>query len=367
MMSLAQIIINPDITQSPTLPSDVYRSESYYQQAIEKVFRSSWQLVLDADELKSPEQVQPVTILEGCVNEPILFTRDKNDKINCLSNVCTHRGNLVSPHPCFAKNLLCRYHGRRFHLDGKLLSMPEFEGVQNYPSENDNLARIPFSQWRKFLFAAAAPTPAFDFEQWIKPIEQRVGWLPIEEFIFEPELSRDYLVKANWALYCDNYLEGFHIPFVHPALNQVLDYGAYRTELFEYVNLQVGITQNPKEAFDLPPNSPDYGQLIAGYYFWLFPNLMLNFYPWGISINIVKPLAHNLTKIRYWTYRWLDAGVKRDESYSIDRVEREDEAVVEMVQRGIQSRFYQSGRYSVKREACVHHFHLLYANFLNQS
>ena len=91
-------------------------------------------------------------------------------------------------------------------------------------------------------------------------MDARVGWLPLHEAVFDPSRSRDYLVKANWALYCDNYLEGFHIPYVHAALAGALDYGEYRTELFPWSNLQVGVASGGEDVFDLPPSSPDDGQ-----------------------------------------------------------------------------------------------------------
>ncbi len=111
----------------------------------------------------------------------------------------------------------------------------------------------------------------------------------ITESRFEPSLSRDYLVNAHWALYCENYLEGFHIPYVHNSLNSVLDYSGYKTELFRYSNLQTGISKSGEDCFELPDSSPDFGQNISAYYFWIFPNLMFNFYPRGLSVNIVRP------------------------------------------------------------------------------
>ena len=196
--------------------------------------------------------------------------------------------------------------------------------------------------------------------------------MPIERAVLDPTRSRDYLVRANWALYCDNYLEGFHIPYVHHGLAGALDYANYRSEVFDWCNLQVGIAASGEEAFDLPPESPDYaasrpengGQRIAGYYFWLFPNLMLNFYPWGVSVNIVKPLAVDRTKVTFLAYVWDDSRLDRGAGASLDRVEREDEQIVETVQRGVRSRIYERGRYSPSREACVHHFHRLLARTL---
>ena len=94
--------------------------------------------------------------------------------------------------------------------------------------------------------------------------------------------SRDYVINANWALYVENYLEGFHIPFVHAGLNQVVDYGSYASELHRYSNLQLAEAREGEIAFNLPVGSHDHGRRIAAYYWWVFPNLMFNFYPWGL-------------------------------------------------------------------------------------
>jgi choline monooxygenase len=176
-------------------------------------------------------------------------------------------------------------------------------------------------------------------------------------------------VQANWALYCDNYLEGFHIPFVHASLNEAIDYGAYTTELFRWSSLQLGIAKGDEEAFDLPSGSPDAGKRVAAYYFWLFPNTMLNFYPWGCSVNVVQPLAVDRTRVSFITYVWKPERLERGAGAigGLDRVEREDEAVVESVQRGVRSRLYTRGRYSPTREQGVHHFHRLLVEALGAS
>ncbi|MBN8133980.1 hypothetical protein J0J29_23280, partial [Vibrio vulnificus] len=96
----------------------------------------------------------------------------------------------------------------------------------------------------------------------MEPIEVRLGWLPLQQFYFEPARARDYLVRANWALYCDNYLEGFHIPFIHASLNAAIDYGSYTTEIYDWCNLQLGVAASGETAFELPQDSPDYGQRI---------------------------------------------------------------------------------------------------------
>ncbi|MFB6307215.1 MAG: SRPBCC family protein, partial [Flavobacteriales bacterium] len=242
----------------------------------------------------------PFKFLEGFIDEPLLLTRNENDKLQCLSNVCTHRGNILVDTPCQDKKIRCDYHGRQFDLNGNYKKMPETEGMKNFPSKDDDLPALPLETFGKFLFTSI--DPAFDFEELVKPMKERVGWMPFEEFIFKPEYSTDYLVNANWALYCDNYLEGFHIPFVHPDLAKEVDYSEYTTEVFKYSNLQMGIAKGGEHTFDLPDDSPDKGKDVAAYYFWLFPNLTFNFYPWGLSMNIIKPLKKDLTKVSFRSY-----------------------------------------------------------------
>jgi choline monooxygenase len=172
------------------------------------------------------------------------------------------------------------------------------------------------------------------------------------------------MVRANWALYVENYLEGFHIPYVHAGLAEAIDYGEYRTELFEWSNLQLGVARGGEDAFALPSGSPDAGKRIAAYYFWLFPNTMLNVYPWGVSVNVVRPLGVDRTRVSFLSYVWAPERLDRGAGAGLDRVEREDEVIVEAVQQGLRSRLYRSGRFSPAREQGVHHFQRLLAGAL---
>jgi phenylpropionate dioxygenase-like ring-hydroxylating dioxygenase large terminal subunit len=358
-----RLTIHDDIHTASTLPGWVYTDPEAYERIKERVFARSWQFAGDVDRVKVPGQVSPFTLLESLLDEPLLLTRDKSDAIHCLSNVCTHRANLVSENEGVEPFLRCRYHGRRFGLDGKFLSMPEFEQTANFPSPSDDLRPVTLGAWAKFLFVSLDPPCSFD--EWIGDLRSRVGWLPLSESLFDPARSREYLVRANWALYCDNYLEGFHIPFVHAGLASALDYGSYRTELFRWGNLQIGIANEGEDCFALPPDSADRGQRVAAYYYWLYPNTMFNFYPWGVSINVVRPLAVDRTKVSFLSYVTDPSRLEIGAGATLDRVEREDESIVEAAQRGAASRFYDRGRYSPTKELGVHHFHRLLARSLN--
>lgn len=350
-------MVDPDIRRASTFPATYYRDRDAFERSKDGLFARSWQFVGDIDPLKAPGQIQPFTLLEGFLDEPLMLTRDHSDQVHCLSNVCTHRGTVLVGGCANEKVIQCRYHGRRFALDGRFLSMPEFDQAVDFPSERDHLPKVPFGLWDKFAFASLQP--AHPLEEVLAEMKARVGWLPLHAFYFDPNRSRDYLVHAHWALYCENYLEGFHLPYVHADLTAALDYGNYRTELFAHSNLQVGIGKKGTRCFDLPASSPDYGQDIAAYYFWIFPNLMFNFYPWGLSVNVVRPTAQDRCKVSFLTYVYDDRLLDKGAGAMLDKVEREDESVVEAVQRGISSRLYERGRYSPKREQGVHHFHRL--------
>lgn len=358
-----QLYIHPEISKASTIHTDFYTEKKYFEAAKEAIFAASWQFIGDLDRLEQ-NNIFPLTLLENYINEPLILVKNNEGAIKCLSNVCTHRGNLLAYSPCKSSQLRCKYHGRVFDLEGKFKFMPEFQEVENFPCEDDNLKELPLFQIGNLLFTTLnfdTPTaPFFD------AMLNRVGWMPLDKMVFRQDLSETYNVKANWALYCENYLEGFHIPFVHSGLNAVIDYTNYTTEIFEYANLQLGIGKKSETCFDLPNDSPDYGKNVEAYYFWVFPNMMFNFYPWGLSFNLVEPIDVSNTKVSFLVYVWDESKLEKGAGSGLNQVEMEDEEVVENVQKGVRSRFYQKGRFSPTREQGPHHFHSLIHDFITK-
>lgn len=354
--------VDPDIEKASTIPSQFYTAQEWFEQSKEKIFAKTWQFCLSSEALRLSDQLVPFTLLPGFLDEPLLFLREEAE-LRCLSNVCTHRGNILIDAPCTASKIKCSYHGRRFNLSGEFLHMPEFEKTKDFPCPKDNLSQVPFDCLETFIFASLSPL--IPFKEVFADIKERLFWLPMRNMRLDVNRSRDYLVKAHWALYCENYLEALHIPFVHHALRKVIDCGTYTTELYRYCNLQLALASNGEESFDLPKDSPDYGKEVAAYYYWIFPNTMLNFYPWGCSVNVVKPLAPDLTKVSFLSYVLDEEKLGKGAGGDLDKVEREDEAVVESVQKGMRSRFYDSGRFSPTKELGTHHFQRLLCEFLN--
>ncbi len=346
------------IERASTPASHHYSQAQSYARQLDTVFAASWQFLPEVD--RDGPAVQPFTLLPGSLDEPLLCTRH-DGKFHCLSNVCTHRGNVMIESASEAHGLRCRYHGRCFHLDGALESAPRFEGAQDFPRPRDDLPQLPL-QWLGPLAFTNLNLQATDFDTWMQPVRERLSFAPLNDMRLDVARSHTYHVNAHWALYLDNFLEGFHIPYVHAGLNQELDWKGYETVLLPHGTLQIGRGDSPERALSLPVDHPDQrdGSWVAALYFWLFPNLMLNVYPWGISLNLVEPTGPQSTRVRFMSYVWdkskLDIGAGAD----LHTVEMEDEAVVEGVQRGVRSRLYDRGRYAPSQEQGVHHFHQLW-------
>ncbi len=360
-MSLFEI--DPDIRKARTLASEFYTDPAYFEISKEKIFTRTWQFLGKSDEFES---LKPGTMLPGFLDEPVLLVKT-DESLACLSNVCTHRGKILVEEPCKANLIRCSYHGRRFSLDGKFMSMPEFDGVEDFPSESDNLRQLPLAVRAGFMFASIDPADTFE-----SFVGEAVCLEDIELRGLLLTARCEYEVNAHWALYCENYLEGFHIPYVHQALNAVVDYGSYTTETFRYASLQTALSEPPASAVAEMKNpvprligAPGSHTQVAARYLFIFPNLMFNFYPWGVSVNIVRPVSPTKSVVEFLSYvrdeTLMNAGAGTD----LHGVELEDEAVVESVQRGIRSRFYSHGRYSPTREQGTHHFHRLIAEFMD--
>ncbi len=349
---MARFFVDADIKKATTLPSDFYTDPVFFDASKEKIFARSWQLLGRARDLCD---VNPMTVLPGVLDEPVVVVKT-NERIACLSNVCTHRGKILVEEQCSADLIRCRYHGRKYALDGRFISMPEFEGVEDFPAESDNLKNLPFAEMGGFLFASVSP--AREFSDWIAGVGPLLDGSTSAEFVLTDK--REYEINAHWALYCENYLEGFHIPYVHKGLNAVVDYGTYATETFRYSSVQTAYETDPTPTETLGVES-------AAKYLFIFPNLMFNFYPWGISVNIVRPVANDKTVVEFLTYVGDEGLLEKGAGVDLHTVELEDEAVVESVQKGIRSRFYTHGRYSPAREQGTHHFHRLIAEFMSEA
>ena len=345
--------IDERIQRAATLPARVYVDPAVLEAEEKRIFGASWQLVGRADQVAGPGDFFTARI----AREEVLVVRD-GESVRALSNVCRHRAGPVAAGEGTCRVFSCGYHGWSYALDGRLLGTPEFDGVEDFRRDEVMLPSFRADTWIGLVFAhldPAAPALAQTLDALGPRLESR--GLASMRLAFR----RDWTLDCNWKVYVDNYLEGYHIPVVHPGLMKELDYGAYRTETFRAHSLQVAPIRR-REGGPIRSDSGDEAE-----YWWIWPNLMLNVYPDNFSTNLVVPLGPGRTLTVFeWFFRDPERAdvaesVRRTVEFS-DEIQREDIAVCEAVQRGLGSATYERGRYSPRRETGVHHFHRLWAD-----
>ncbi len=312
------------------------------------VFASSWQLVCHQAQLRGVGD----HVVAEIAGLPLLVVSSDETAIRAFHNVCRHRaGPIANCDGKGAKALRCRYHGWTYGLDGVLRGAPEMGRAPDFDPAGIRLPEARVRVWQGLVFVAIGEAPPF--ERFVEGIDRRLGVdRALDGFEFHHRVSYD--VACNWKVYVDNYLEGYHVPHIHPGLNSLLDYRSYVTETAEWYSYQYSPLES---ASDL------YGSGEALYYF-LYPNTMLNILPGRLQTNRVLPLGVDRCRVEFDFYYAPDASeaaqARRaaDIAFS-DEVQAEDVTICEDVQRGLASGSYEAGRLNPLRENAVHHFHEL--------
>ena len=354
-MDLSDFRFQPDLARASTIPARWYTDPEMLAGERAMVFGRTWQAVGLAANLAEPGSYLACEI----AGDPVAVTRAKDGALHAFSNVCRHRGALVAEGCGQASVLRCPYHAWTYGLDGRLLAQPEFEGVADWDRGSVCLPRFRVDTWGPFVFVNQDPRAAPLAEVLGSiPVETRESGCPIDQLHLS--YRRDYEIRCNWKVYIDNYLEGYHLPAAHPSLFRELDYQGYRVDTHRYYSSQIA----PIRARTGGPRRYEFEDTSRrALYYWLFPNFMLNIYPDNLSSNLILPMGldRTLTVFEWFAYEGEVAQATIDFS---DEIQREDIRICESVQRGLCSRHYNQGRFSVKRENGVHHFHGLLYEFL---
>ncbi|MGA0588121.1 aromatic ring-hydroxylating oxygenase subunit alpha [Dyella sp. KRB-257] len=310
------------------------------------VFARSWQLVCHQSEIAGVGDHR-VTSIAGL---PLLVVCSDAATIRAFHNVCRHRAGPVAS--CDGKGataLRCRYHGWTYGLDGVLRGAPEMGRTPDFDPARIRLPEVRVQVWQGLVFVATGEAPPFD--EFVHGIDARLGaGRGMDGFVFHHRASWE--VACNWKVYVDNYLEGYHVPHIHPGLNSVLDYRSYVTETAPWYSFQFSPLESADEL---------YGSGEALYYF-LYPNTMLNILPGRLQTNRVLPLGVDRCRVEFDFYYAPGSGEAamarraRDVAFS-DQVQDEDVTICEDVQRGLACGSYSAGRLNPLRENAVHHFH----------
>ncbi len=347
-------ILDPAVEKAFTLPSSFYVDPKILEDEKKAIFWRTWQIVGRADQVAKPGDYFTTNLC----GEPLLIVRDAEKKLLGFYNVCRHRAGPPAEGCGSRKVFRCGYHGWTYGLDGRLLNAPEMEGTEDFRSEDFRLRPVKVDEWEGQVFV--------NLDDNAEPLKAALRELPEQAAKFrfgEMKLAgrRHYHMKCNWKVYIDNYLEGYHLPSVHPSLNRELDYNAYVTTLYEKHSLQTSPIRGPENEWNVERRYKQASGDMAAEYFWIFPNWMLNCYPDNVSLNIVLPTGpETCVAIFEWYFLPERAAATEETMKFSDEIQIEDGHICEVVHSNLKSQSYDRGRYSAKQERCLHHFHTLY-------
>ncbi len=345
-----------------TIPAPWYFDARIAQLERASVFAANWQVVGHVDQVQQIGQFFTFDVNA----EPLLVVRSDDGNLRAFYNVCRHHAAAVEPQSAgCAKQFRCPYHGWTYGNDGALKGMVEFEGVCNFERKDNGLVPVRVDTWENFIFVnldgKAAPLSEF-----LGKVPSLVTPLQLTEKLHYFD-RRIYTLNCNWKVYVDNYLDGgYHVPHAHKGLSSVVEYTKYTIENFERSCLQ----SSPLDASSAIGSSIGATRQGHAFYLWIYPNFMINAYSGVMDTNLVLPLAVDKCAVIF-DYYFADissaAAQHHRESIAVsEKVQDEDMAICDSVQRGLASRAYVAGRLSVRREAGEHLFHrLLYHNMAN--
>jgi choline monooxygenase len=337
------------VERAETIAARWYRDPAFLALERDAVFARTWQHVAHVSQLEHPGDHVTATV----AGKPVIVVRAGDGGLHGFYNVCRHRGGPIAFKDGRADMLKCRYHGWTYRLDGMLRGVPHFNRTELFDRRDYGLVPVRTAEWQGLVFVRLddGPEPLHGF---VAGIAERLGAIRLDTLRYSGRV--DYEARCNWKVYVDNYLEGYHVPHVHPELCSLYDFQAYRTEIHDWYSLQVG----PLSGKDTPYGVSD-GEAL---YYFLFPNLMLNILPGRLQTNVVVPLGPDRCRIEFrYYYANLDSEAARtviaDDARFSDAVQAEDIEICERVQEGLESGVYDRGRFSADMETGVHHFQSL--------
>ena len=332
------------LAEAETLPAAAYTDPDVDALEQQRIFARSWQPVAFAAQLQQTGD-QVVAEIAG---KPVLVVRGNDGRLRGFFNVCKHRAGPLALANGNTHQLQCKYHGWTYTLEGQLRAAHEMQEAAGFDLSCIHLDTVEVAEWEGLVFVSVGQ-PATELEHMLAGINDQIRPIDLSRMQFHGRVNYD--AACNWKVYVDNYLEGYHLPHVHPGLNRLLNYRNYTTTLAEWYSYQ----HSPLDGANGPYQSGD------AHYYFIYPNLMLNILPDRLQTNLVVPVSPRRCRIVF-DYFYMDTEsesakqmIAEDLKFS-DQVQQEDIGICERVQLGLESGSYRAGRLSPKREAGVHHF-----------
>ncbi len=377
MKHLDSFYVDPDVRCAETLHPSMFTDPTWLELEIERVFGRTWLFVPQrtaAESRDDPRELADLVRLRGSqapfhlIDRPLFLQRDWKDRLAAFPNVCTHAWFPLVDGPGRVKKIACRQHGRQFECDGRFYSQPGFGGdLEDFPRPCDDLVRLPVVEWSRFLFVALGK-PKMSEDEALGEVRSSVFGLPLDRLRPAGHGAEVREVPGNWKQHAWNFMDRFHIGYIHRAPGGLADavrMESYRTELYPWSALQWVHARDPAAGFDpalLPERFAHPEHRVFALWWFVFPNLTLNFYPWGLSVNVYAPIPERPDRtLFHWYHYVLDEAkyARREELWLATQVDDEDVDAMAQVRRGIRSGYAVRGRFAAEEETGPHWFHRL--------
>ncbi|MGI9316151.1 MAG: aromatic ring-hydroxylating oxygenase subunit alpha [bacterium] len=365
--------VNQPIEQARGMPNSAYTDGELFEFERDSIFSNNWTAITFADQLEAAS-VKPVDFM----GLPILISKSKHGEIKVFHNVCSHRGmKLVDEQKKTNGLVVCPYHSWTYSLGGELKATPHIGGVgvhqaQGFECANHGLKEIRSHVWLGIVFIDLSGNVK-EFEQDAQTILKRyrelmgaTGEQMIRAATTDAGLTMD--LECNWKLAVENYLEAYHLPFIHPGLNSYSPLSEHYNEIFaEKCSGQITSTFDPNlDAEDPLPLFPDWDQarMETGEYPAVYPNLLLGFQANHLFALIILPMTPTQCREELMIFYVSDEAntdrfteTRRSNLEAWTEVFNEDIGPCERMQIGRNSPGYHGGAFSPVHDTCSHHFH----------
>ncbi len=344
-----------------TLPAQWYSDAEVFRLEQERIFRSAWQYAGHIRQVERPGDY--FTCRAGQV--PIVVVRDHDGEVKAFVNVCRHRGTEVAQSAGHRETLQCPYHAWTYGLDGSLRAAPRSEREPGFDKSELGLLPVCVDAWGPFLFVDPDPdaTPLADALGELPGIVADSG-LDVGALRFRERVEYD--IAANWKVVVENYLECYHCPVAHPGFSEVIDVDpdAYRLEAHEWFSSQMGPVRADGRSRLYDPRGP----IRDSQFHFLWPNFTLNVVPGPPNMGTLVFLPLGPERTLGIAEYYFGENVTEEQACGIiefgSEVGREDQTLVESVQRGLRSGMVERGRLLLSSEHLIQHFEKLVARAL---
>ena len=190
--------------------------------------------------------------------ESIVVLRDEQGEVRAFYNVCQHRGNRIfTSESGSVQQVACPYHGWRYALDGQLVEIPDEERFCPAVEKNErSLKPVKLALWAGIVWVNMDPE-AKSLQQYLGPIIDNLTPYQFENMVLAKHQTVS--LDANWKTARDNFLEQYHVDFIHPQHASFVDCCNSTHVLWPYghsATMVEGFTTNSR--YPIPGETPDH-------------------------------------------------------------------------------------------------------------